>query len=496
MASTPPRSKLHVTLINACEYAPAYETIRVSVPGAGRAYLDIQFQRLSRVPDVDQAEALPVPLGFAPIYPVDKCGGGFASHIVANGGVFIPMKEGEYIQITFDGPHDFALKIFAGGVNAVSGKAPSPDDTASRIKWYEGQDNLQDYVVTKLQERLEGIVSGCGKVIQLSSSSLEFSADDSMSSLQFEVMPVKAVKFPIRIIRAPTKKKSLPYIEYKHVRPSLTTANAIKSILQGEDRIPVGHQIIKFNAKELLEDDCLIHCGVRRDKFFEGSSRDKDFVGDYLFMYRKDPVPNYADEQRVKKQTKRRAIRAGEYAAPVILKQKRPVETFEMGSPSGGLIRQTIVKDPIALGHWDKQKTVFFNVHFLHPSSVDRLPTAPEIPEAPEVFETPRSLWSTCWSICLSIGWSIVEKLTSLSLFKSRGESESEDEEGLENEEGEEVDNDGELSKNQPVVTLNGPTLKRPFLMISELQAQLNLAWMSDLSLSYPEDSCKKRIDD
>lgn len=406
------------------------------------------------------------------------------------------------MRIIFDGPHDFALKIFSSGINAVSGMSPCPNDAPSRLKWYQRQENLQDYVVTKLQECLDGIMSRSGKAMQLSSGSLEFSANDSMSSLRFEVMPVKAVKFPVRIIRPVTENDSRHYVEYKHVRPSLTTVSAVKSFIQGEERTPIGHQIIKFGDMELYGgtvqsaiglnvvltssiDDCLIHCGVRRDRFFQGASRDKDFVGEYLAMSQKDPAPNYTDEQRVKKQSKRRAKKAGEYTVPIVAKQKRSFDNFEMGSSSGGLIRQTIVKDPIDLGHWDKQKTALFNVHFLHPSRVDRLPTIPEIPVVPEVVETPKNVWS----ISRSIGRSIGEKLKSISPFKSQRKPESKEEEKPRNQEGEEVVDDGKLSKNHPVVTLDDPTLKQPFLMISELEAQLNLAWMSELSSSYPIES-------
>lgn len=61
----------------------------------------------------------------------------------------------EALLIHFEATHAFALKIYVGGINAISGgrQAESPDEMCAR----QSTNPQQDYVVLPQQEWLDGI---------------------------------------------------------------------------------------------------------------------------------------------------------------------------------------------------------------------------------------------------------------------------------------------------------------------------------------------------
>lgn len=70
--------------------------------------------------------------------------------------------------INFHSSDPFAIKIYVGGVNAVSGE-PARETGATlirRMKLLEQKQNIQDYVVAPSQLWLDGIASSDGTVRQ------------------------------------------------------------------------------------------------------------------------------------------------------------------------------------------------------------------------------------------------------------------------------------------------------------------------------------------
>lgn len=68
---------------------------------------------------------------------------------------------------------------------------------------------------------------------------------------------------------------------------------------------------------------------------------------------------------------------------------ERETKMSEMAIAPGGLIYQTIVRDPVETSKWDKDNTIFFNVQLLHPSTFEQLLgfPAPPTPITPEVYQ-------------------------------------------------------------------------------------------------------------
>jgi hypothetical protein len=70
--------------------------------------------------------------------------------------------------INFRSEHPFAFKVHAGGINAVSGER-QPENIATMLRrkvLLEQGKSVQDYVVSSFQDRLDGIASLDGKVMQ------------------------------------------------------------------------------------------------------------------------------------------------------------------------------------------------------------------------------------------------------------------------------------------------------------------------------------------
>jgi hypothetical protein len=105
----------------------------------------VEFQRTLRVPDDNQEYPLPAGLGSFPLLPVDdfQVPEAWRQH----GGVFFPMYKSEAMWINFRASgYPFAVKVAAGKINAVSGRAWS--NALAR--------EPQDYVVIPEQRWLDG----------------------------------------------------------------------------------------------------------------------------------------------------------------------------------------------------------------------------------------------------------------------------------------------------------------------------------------------------
>jgi len=119
------------------------------------AHTEIEFQRTLRIPDDGKHYPLPPGLGAFPLRHVED----FAERVPQRvpgrwrerGGVMMPLYQAEAMWISFRGGRRFggypcAIKIAAGKINAVSGKAWKPELDASE----------RDYIVVPEQPWLDG----------------------------------------------------------------------------------------------------------------------------------------------------------------------------------------------------------------------------------------------------------------------------------------------------------------------------------------------------
>lgn len=93
----------------------------------------------------------------------------------------------------------FAVQIFVGGVNAVSGEPIGDNETTMmrRLNLMENNKSIQDYIVTPKQLWLDGIATGTGRVRQFVAMPLgsgysveaQINGQDLVGGIQFHVTP-------------------------------------------------------------------------------------------------------------------------------------------------------------------------------------------------------------------------------------------------------------------------------------------------------------------
>ncbi len=185
-----------------------------------RARTSIHFQRTLRIPDDGKTHALPPGLGSFPLRHVDDFADRLTETWLRRGGVMLPMYQSEALWVSFsrfgyhgelddgDGkwewaPYPFAVKIAAGKVNAVTGKA-----------WQDGlAKRPQDYVVLPGQPWLDGFCVAKGVVRQFVAMPLGagYTAEEQITraaehgGLQVIAFPMKAEVYERRF---PPRKRS------------------------------------------------------------------------------------------------------------------------------------------------------------------------------------------------------------------------------------------------------------------------------------------------
>jgi len=142
----------------------------------------LKFQRTLRVPDDGESYPLPTYFGSYPLLNVETFSDRLPLHMRKKGGLFIPMFQREALSLDFgsilqSSEEHFAVRIYAGSVNAISGKA-----VQSQLG--EGE---QDYVVVPKQRRLDGFLAGKGKVRQFVAMPLgfEYSVEKQVTGTEF-----------------------------------------------------------------------------------------------------------------------------------------------------------------------------------------------------------------------------------------------------------------------------------------------------------------------
>jgi hypothetical protein len=156
--------------------------------------LAITFDRTLRVPEDGRTYHLPAILGTFPALMSDHFRHRLPSMMALKGGILLPLFQREAMLISvrsIEGEHeeaaDYAIKVFAGSVNAISGNLASQAGTKSK----------QDYIVAPSQQRLDGFCSEKGIVKQFVAMPLGFNytaesqltGDEFIGGIQLEIAP-------------------------------------------------------------------------------------------------------------------------------------------------------------------------------------------------------------------------------------------------------------------------------------------------------------------
>ncbi|OIW34839.1 hypothetical protein CONLIGDRAFT_27029 [Coniochaeta ligniaria NRRL 30616] len=203
-------TKLHAQLgaFKVDELSPAHTTPNLPCIHVNDR-LAISFHRTVRIPDDGGSYPAPKSLGALPLLNVSHFKDKLPTDAIEKGGLVTSLCDNEAMRINFhvygtgmflDHPR-FAVRVFAGGVNGLSGE-PIKADMTTVLKRLNGIKRTQDYLYIRggrkpAQQWLDGVAVAPGVVRQfvsvphLSPESIESEATGSrgVGGIQLEIIP-------------------------------------------------------------------------------------------------------------------------------------------------------------------------------------------------------------------------------------------------------------------------------------------------------------------
>lgn len=261
--------------------------------------------------------------------------------------------------ISLSSQKPFAIKIYVGGINAVSGEPAVETELTikRRVTLLNNSKPVQDYVVTPDQHWLDGIASEDGNVRQFvavptgSGYSVEaqITGHDHIAGLQFEVTPVHK---PVRRERKPGDVKIFIKPFWGETIPFWCSKSEgigpIEEMIK--ERFGIPPQLQRFSVHP--EDQHHDHPDAKKTTY-RFSGYDISEVSSRL-RTRVNRIANaFITSQGVVVRFREELIGGGGYS-------------HEMTIGAGGKIRQTIRPDTNSPSIWDIDSTTTFNVQILN----------------------------------------------------------------------------------------------------------------------------------
>ncbi|KAI0454638.1 hypothetical protein F5B21DRAFT_524455 [Xylaria acuta] len=240
--------------------------------------LSIRFMRMIRVADDAGEVNLPSNPDPFPLFSVRSFTSRLPREIAAKAGVFFPMYQREAMWIEFKADSPFMVKIYAGGVNAVSGEH-NLETPETKKRRFERKD-IQDYVVVPPQPWLAGCAVSPGAVRQFVAMPLrtgysveaQLTGQEIVSSLQCEITPSlpKIYQVPVKVypLCTPSEDFSINIRTLTGfvipIRCSSTdTIGSVKNNIQSVNGLSPGYQKLIFSYESLDDDQTLGYYGVK-----------------------------------------------------------------------------------------------------------------------------------------------------------------------------------------------------------------------------------------
>jgi hypothetical protein len=165
--------------------------------------LVIRFHRTLRLPENGEVHKLPANLGLLSLNPLSKIaprmmksGNESLIDMAKKGGVFFPLYQREAMWLRFTSSKPFAIRIFAGGVNAISGSLWNTCPQMTKTNPYTYAEE-KDYVAVPPQLWLDGFAVNQQTVKQFVAMPLgagysvegQITGHEVIGGLQLEIIP-------------------------------------------------------------------------------------------------------------------------------------------------------------------------------------------------------------------------------------------------------------------------------------------------------------------
>jgi len=195
--------------------------------------LEISFNRTLRLPEDGKLHNQPVRLGKVSVNNIAGISGKLEASgnqslidMARKGGVFFPLYQREAMFLSFKAHQDaFAVRVFAGGVNAVSG-LPWNSHVDSKVA-------VQDYLCIPPQQYLDGVCVGKDIVKQFIAMPLgsEYSVEkqvtgkETVGGMQLEIIPGN--RWALQLPASPSLPQAEPYFPDSHQTPGSLGAQIV-----------------------------------------------------------------------------------------------------------------------------------------------------------------------------------------------------------------------------------------------------------------------------
>ncbi|GKU05510.1 integral membrane protein [Fusarium langsethiae] len=226
--------------------------------------LEISFKRTVRVPDNKHANSLPPDMGEFPLFKVDDYAKNLPMNIAQKGGLLFPMYQREALWIGFKCIQRYVIRIFVGGVNAVSGEPQASNAATSlrrRTLISQGK-SVQDYLVVPGQCWLDGVAVEQGEVRQFvampartgHSIESQMTNEEVTGGIQFEIT---RLDFEFREIKMGDEVNVVVrclggrYISLKASK--LDTVAELKTRFEAKEKVPA--HLLRFTCGRLQLED-------------------------------------------------------------------------------------------------------------------------------------------------------------------------------------------------------------------------------------------------
>ncbi|KAM0285354.1 hypothetical protein ACHAQH_001543 [Verticillium albo-atrum] len=385
--------------------------------GTTKNALTLTLNRTIRVPDNQDTNALPPSCGQFPLYRIRDYAHNLPDDMVQKGGLFFPMYQCEAMWISFNSSHPFAIKIYVGGVNAVSGFPMVENDTTrqKRARMLRDSKQIQDYMVVPEQPWLDGIVSEDGKIRQFVAQpkgsgfavEAQVTGEEKVGGIQVEIIPVKRNTPTEFDVRYEDREQKVVTRTFKFAERGITADSTwldLKKIIRDEFDIAISDQALSDHGANNF-------AGFGPRRRASVSFDDNMKLGDVYFpanfttlSVKNRPAPvrrilassacrkvpssphaDYIEEMQDScsganflSATPESSMSFGGPSAPAPMgrsKRARAVvaqpklKVKEMGIAAGGLITQTINPDGYPADSWDTSASIMLNLQILDAAS-------------------------------------------------------------------------------------------------------------------------------